>query len=43
MDGCMDFWWQGFCDKEKNEKLLKKNNGSVKRVVMDLLGSEKMV
>lgn len=39
----MDFWWQGFCDQEKNRKLLKKNNGSVKRVVMDLLGGEKMM
>lgn len=32
---------QGFCDDETNKRLLKKNNGSIKRVVMDLLAGEK--
>ncbi|MCD9642646.1 Next to BRCA1 protein 1 protein [Datura stramonium] len=27
----------GFCNKEMNKKLLKKNNGNIKRVVMTLL------
>ncbi|CAN4099270.1 unnamed protein product [Withania somnifera] len=31
---------QGFCNKEMNKKLLKKNNGSIKRVVMDLIAGE---
>lgn len=31
---------QGFCNDEVNKKLLKKNNGSIKRVVMDLLNGE---
>lgn len=31
----------GFCDKEMNKKLLEKNNGSIKRVVMDLIAGEK--
>ena len=33
--------WQGFCDKEMNKKLLKKNVGSIKRAVMDLITGEK--
>lgn len=32
---------QGFCDDVTNKKLLKKNNGSIKGVVMDLLTGEK--
>lgn len=35
------FFWQGFCDAETNKKLLAKNNGSIKRVVMDLVNGEK--
>lgn len=31
---------QGFYDTEMNKKLLKKNNGSIKRVVMDLIAGE---
>jgi len=31
---------QGFLDKEMNKKLLRKNNGSIKRVVMDLIQGE---
>ena len=34
-------WLQGFCDTEMNKKLLKKNNGSIKGVVMDLLSGER--
>ncbi|KAK4370808.1 hypothetical protein RND71_010283 [Anisodus tanguticus] len=30
----------GFRNKEMNKKLLKKNNGSIKRVVMDLIAGE---
>ncbi|MCD7451642.1 hypothetical protein HAX54_012904 [Datura stramonium] len=30
----------GFCNKEMNKKLLKKNNGNIKRVVMDLIAGE---
>ncbi|XP_015170055.1 protein NBR1 homolog [Solanum tuberosum] len=30
----------GFCDKEMNKKLLKKNSGSIKRIVMDLIAGE---
>jgi next-to-BRCA1 protein 1 len=30
----------GFCDDETNKMLLKKNNGSIKRVVMELLAEE---
>lgn len=32
---------QGFQDTEMNKKLLKKNNGSIKRVVMDLITGER--
>jgi next-to-BRCA1 protein 1 len=32
---------QGFSDKEMNKKLLKKNNGSIRGVVMDILTGEK--
>jgi len=32
---------QGFCDDVTNKRLLKKNNGSIKGVVMDLLTGEK--
>lgn len=31
---------QGFHNKEMNKELLKKNNGSIKRVVMDLITGE---
>lgn len=31
---------QGFRDKEMNKRLLEKNNGSLKRVVMDLINGE---
>lgn len=31
---------QGFHNKEINKTLLKKNNGSIKRVVMDLIAGE---
>lgn len=31
----------GFHDEETNKRLLKKNNGSIKGVVMDLLTGEK--
>ena len=34
-------WLQGFYDAEMNKKLLKKNNGSIKGVVMDLLTGER--
>ncbi|KAM3250514.1 PHD finger protein ALFIN-LIKE 6-like [Capsicum chacoense] len=30
----------GFCDKEMNKQLFKKNNGSIQRVVMDLIIGE---
>lgn len=33
---------QGFCDAEMNKKLLVKNNGSIKRVVMDLINGDKV-
>ncbi|KAL6541989.1 hypothetical protein OROGR_011475 [Orobanche gracilis] len=32
----------GFCDSETNKRLLKKNNGSIKCVVMDLIAGEKV-
>ncbi|GFZ12003.1 ubiquitin-associated (UBA)/TS-N domain-containing protein [Actinidia rufa] len=32
----------GFSDKETNRRLLKKNNGSIKRVVMDLIAGEEL-
>lgn len=31
---------QGFHDRQMNKMLLKKNNGSIKRVVMDLITGE---
>jgi next-to-BRCA1 protein 1 len=31
---------QGFHDDETNKRLLKKNNGSIKRVVMNLINGE---
>ena len=34
------FLIQGFRDNEVNRRLLKKNNGSIKRVVMDLVNGE---
>jgi next-to-BRCA1 protein 1 len=34
-------WLQGFRDKEMNKLLLKKNNGSIKGVVMDILTGKK--
>lgn len=33
---------QGFNDTETNKILLKKNNGSIKRVVMDLIAGEEI-
>lgn len=35
------YFWQGFCDNVTNKRLLKKNNGSLKGVVMDLLTGDK--
>lgn len=37
-----EFLMQGFHDTEVNKMLLKKNNGSIKRVVMDLIAGEKI-
>jgi len=37
---CDGVWMQGFRDKETNMRLLMKNDGSIKRVVMDLLNGE---
>jgi len=32
--------WQGFDDRELNKKLLIKNGGSIKRVVLDLIAGK---
>lgn len=36
----MNCGMQGFSDKEKNKIVLEKNNGSIKRTVMDLIAGE---
>jgi len=36
----MEGLWQGFPDKELNKKLLRKNGGSIKRVVLDLIAGK---
>jgi hypothetical protein len=37
----LNLCWQGFHNSEMNRTLLVKNEGSVKRVVLDLLSAEK--